>query len=309
MPIALSDLILFNNVESTDPIVGITTTPFFKDAIYVPNITFVNGFDTYIKGQNGRGSQVLVRKLGKGSVKSVKANAANAFDYSHAETADTLLTVPIDDVISKSEKLYEAVELARASGTGAKKAEVVVGSIMEEVQRKISGYLVASATPALTAGSEDTLTSSTLLAALIDARAKLDVRPDRLIVPLEVETMLLKLITTGDFLQYHGKDTLSTGNIGKILGMEVFVDPHMNYEVGTLAAPKVGHAFVMYNHNYFSVFPALEDFDAVGAIDFKGSYIRGQVLVGNESNLSGFAPTTKGNGSWAVKYVNKAATA
>jgi len=55
-----------------------------------------------------------------------------------------LKVIPIDDVISKSEKIYEAVDLARVSATGARKAEVVLTQVIEESQRLMSKYLVSS---------------------------------------------------------------------------------------------------------------------------------------------------------------------
>ena len=145
MPIALAQLLIYNNVESTDPIVGAVQTPFFKQPTYIAGQTFVNGYEKFIKGQNGFGSQVLLRKLGKGTATKVKATAANALKFTHAETADTLITIPLDDIIKQSEEVYEFVEVARGSKTGAMKAEVVVKNIGESVQSTISGYLQASA--------------------------------------------------------------------------------------------------------------------------------------------------------------------
>ena len=78
MPIALSPIInLFNNVESTDPIVGAVQTPsiFQTTHIYCRDKRSLNGYEKFIfKGQNGFGSQVLLRKLGKGNCVKVKAN-------------------------------------------------------------------------------------------------------------------------------------------------------------------------------------------------------------------------------------------
>ena len=62
----------------------------------------------------------------------------------------------------------------------------------------------------------------------------------------------------------------------------------------------------MYDYTKFAVFAALESFDLVPAIDFKGSLIRGMVLIGNETNLAGYAATAKNAGSWAVKHTNAA---
>lgn len=293
MPIALAQLLVFNNVESTDPIVGAVKAPFFREPTYVAGLTFVNGYETFLPGQNGFGSQVLVRKLGKGTATKVKATAAGALDFSHAETGDTLLTIPLDDVIKQSEKVYEFVDVARASKTGAMKAEVVVSNIGAKVQETISAYLQASA---LTSTNVAALALATVKDQIITDMEKLDFRPNTLVVSLTTQTLLLQLITTGDFLSYNGFDAVKTGAIGRFLGMEVFYDPNLDSKVD----------YVMYDYTKFAVFAALESFDLVPAIDFKGSLIRGMVLIGNETNLAGYTPTAKNSGSWAVKHTNAA---
>ena len=40
MAISLNDLVIYNAVESTDPIVGAFTLPFLKNRVYQPGITF-----------------------------------------------------------------------------------------------------------------------------------------------------------------------------------------------------------------------------------------------------------------------------
>ena len=126
MAITLGDLLAFNDVETTDILQGIVQLPYVKPIAYVPGRTYSTEFEDITKGLGQRGSQAVIRKLGKGTVKSVKATAANALDFDHQETADDVEVIPIDDVISKSEKIYEAVDLARVSATGARKAEVVL---------------------------------------------------------------------------------------------------------------------------------------------------------------------------------------
>ena len=291
MPIALAQLLVYNNVESTDPILGAVQAPFFREPTYVPGVTFVNGFEKHLVGENGFGSQVLVRKLGKGTATKVKATAAGALDFSHAETGDTLLTIPLDDIIKQSEKVYEFVEIARASKTGAIKAEVVVKNIGDKVQETISGYLQASA---LTSANVAAVALNTIKDQIITDMSLLDNKPTVLVVSLAVQTLLLQLITSGDFLSYNGYDAIKTGAIGRFLGMEVFYDPNLGQKVD----------YVLYDHTKFGVFLQLESFDIIPAVDFRGSLIRGMVLIGNETNLAGFTPVAKNSGSWAVKHTN-----
>ena len=286
MPIVMADLLAFNNVETTDPISAVVQMPFIKRPAYLRNVSFVDGYDEYIRGGNGRGSQVLIRTLGKGTAATVKATAANAFDYTHANTADTVVVVPIDDVIKQSEKIYEAVDVARQSATGARKAEVVLNNVLDAAQATISGYLQAGAIAKTAAAIAD---AEALKAALInDYATALDYAPTTLMVSRTTLALLFQLTTKDGFLAKPNEEVIRTGVLGTILGMNVIVDENL--------AAKT--AYVMYDHTRFAAFPALEKFTIVPAIDFDGSYARALLLLG------GYAPVrAKGNGAWAVKHV------
>ena len=286
MAIAFADLLAFNNVESTDPIMGVTQIPYYKKPAYIFGVSANNGYDEYVKGNNGRGSQVLVRRLGKGSATVVKATVSGALKFTHAETADTLLTIPIDDVIKQSEEVYEVVEIARESATGARKAQVVMNNLIEESQKLISAELVAGALIGETTAL-GVFSGAKLKTAVTKYVGLLDFLPDTLMVTKETYGILLDMITSGDFIPAF--DTIKTGVVGQFLGLNVIVD-------GDLTVP-----FVVYNHLGLNAFPAFESFDVVPATDFVGSYVRGMILQGQKAET-----VTAGNGSWAIKYATTA---
>lgn len=296
MPIALSNLLIYNNVESTDPLLGATKIPFFREPTYIPNVTFVNGYEEFLAGRAGLGSQVLVRKLGKRTATKVKATAAGALDYVHVETADTLQIIPLDDVIKQSEKIYEVVERVRNTPTAGMKAEVVARNIGDKIQEVISGYIQASALASVS--KKEAPTKSTIKDLLITDLQALDYKPNTLVVSKTVMGLLLQLTTDEGWTRYNGFDTIHTALIGDFLGMSVYVDPNLDSKCD----------WVMYDFTKFGVFIVLEDFDLIPANLFKGSYCRGMVLMGNETNLAGFTPTTTGNGAWAVKHLNAASS-
>lgn len=287
MPIVMADLLAFNNVETTDPIVAVTQLPFFKQPSFIPNVSYVNGFEQYIRGAaGGRGSQVIIRELGKGSATTVKATASGAFDYSHAETADTVVVVQLDDVIKQSEKIYEAVDVARQSADGARKAEVVLNSLLDAAQTKITSYLEAAAQPKTAAAIAD---AAALKAALIsDYTTKFDYNPTTLQVSRTTLGLLYQLLTADGFTPNPNETVMRTGVLGTILGMNVIVNEDLNAKT----------AYVMYDHTKFSVFPVLEKLSIVPAVDFDGSYARGLMLLGAYG-----ANKAKNSGSWAVKHV------
>ena len=287
MAITIGDLILFNNVESTDLIQGALQLPYFKPITYIPNQTYVSGYEQYVRGENARGTQVLLRELGKGAATHVKANTAGAFKYTHANTADTLVVIPLDDVIKQSEEIYEAVDLARVSETGARKFEIVINNIIEKSQELIGAGLLAAAN----VHTDTTATTATnILEQFIDIMGlELDYVPTVAVVSPKVYTELLKLTVDGSFIPAIKFDTVRTGIVGQVLGVDVFVDQNFDADID----------FVLYNHNFFSVFNVLEFFDAVAATDFNGSYARGLMLQGT------YGPTRlKGAGAWGVVKKN-----
>lgn len=288
MAITIEDLILFNNVESTDPIVGALQLPYYKTPAYVFGQTMSNGHSTYIRGDgSGRGSQILLRELGKGNVEHVKVDTPDALKFNHKETADKLITIQLDDVIKQSEEVYEAVESARQSATGAAKAQIVTNNIIEKAQELTSGYLVEGAI----ASAPEVLTAENAREVLIEERTSLDYVPDTLMVSKEFYGTLLQLTTTGDFTPNPTEHTFRTGILGTILGLNVKIDENLPANVD----------YVMYNHKFFSVFPVFESLDVVKATRFTGSYVRGLLLQG------GYAPKkAHGEGSWAIKHLNKA---
>lgn len=293
----IANLIDFNEVETTDVIHGVTQIPYYKPLAYVPGVTYSNGWEEYTPGRNGRGSQVIIRELGKGSATVVSANTANAFKYSHAETADTITTIPINTVIKQSEEVYEAVEVARQSADGARKAQIVMNNIIAEFQKLISGALESGAhysgynTDFATTAPLTKTTIKDVVANIIGA--KLDIVPDTMAVTKKIYALLLQLTTDGSFTHYHGFDTVRTGIVGQFMGLNVVVDEDL-----TTAHAEVNTDFIIYNHNYLYAFTLLHNLSVKEANAFDGSYVRGLMLAGTHAPIK-----TLGNGAWAYRQV------
>lgn len=265
MAIVKADLLAFNNIETTDALQGIVELPHFKRVAYIPGRTYSTEYEDIVIAKGQRGSQAIVRKLGKGTVKSVKATVANAFDFAHENTADDIEIIPIDDVLSKSEKIYEAVDIARVSETGAKKAEVVLNDLIEHSQGLISGYLTASV-PAMATPVK--LTTANIYEKVLEAFGKVD-NATTLMVTGAVYNLLLHLVTTGQFIANSREESFRTGVLGTILGLDVVRDDHLD------------HDFVLYNFEAFPVFNPMSVFHIVDARpDFVGSYAQAQGLQG-----------------------------
>lgn len=288
MAIVLGDLIKFNAVESTDPIMGVLQVPYAKPIAFIPNVTYSTEYEEKTLTDSGRGSQVLIRRLGAITATQVSVSASGALDFSHVETADELDVVQLDKVTKHSEKLYEAVESARESKTGAAKAEVVLNAILDGVQKDFTSKLedAASASPISTV-----LTKDNIYERLLVELAKLDYKPDTLQVSREVYALLLQLVTTGHFLANSAETSFRTGVLGTIAGMNVVINDHLTGD------------FVMYNHNHFQGFTLFNSFDVVPSTTFKGSYIRGMIISGAYGRyLEHNNNVGRGNGMWGIAY-------
>ena len=288
MAIVKGDLIAFNNVETTDAVFGAIELPYVKPVAYLPGVTYSTQYEDLVIAQGGRGSQLVVRELAKGSVKSVKANVANALDFTHEETADGIRVIPIDDVVSRSEKIYEAVEVARESKTGAAKAELVIDEIIEESQALFSGYLKESS---LKSETTTPLTKSNIIATLLTEEAKLDYPARILMVNKATLNILKQTFTDGHFLANPREEVIRTGVVGTVLGYDVFVDYNADFD------------FVLYNPEFFNGINIFNYFGVVDARpDFVGAYAQGQLIQGGEGKLWTTGDIGSGKGIWSIRY-------
>lgn len=287
--IAKSDLIVFNNVESTNPVFGAIGMPYRNPVAFIPNVTFSTRIEDLVLSNQVRGSMIVVRDLGKGSVKSANVYDDNALDFSHAETADAIRSIPLTDLISTSEKIYEAVDVARASATGAKKTEIAFDDVLTKSQEKISGYLSATATAS---PDDDAIDKDNIIATIIEQAEYLDYPATILMVSKAVHTMLQKTFTQGYYQANSREDVVRTGIVGKVLGYDVVIDHNADYD------------FVLYNHNHFPVANVFVYFGVVDARpDFVGSYAQAQLIQGGGGKQIAANRIGEGDGIWGIKYV------
>lgn len=286
MAITYADLLAFNNVESTDVLQGFAEVPYTKPVAYVYGYTMSNELEDISISSGLTGSQAIVRKLGKGNVKTAKATNAGALDFNIGQTADDIEVIPIDDVISKAEKIYGAIEAARETKTVAMKERVVLDALIEAQQAQITQYLVNSAT---NSASNAALAVNTVKDDIIDALALLDYRPNTLVVTPTVHALLLKYLTSGEYVHVPLQDGRTTPYVGQFLGLNVIEDRN-------LAATKT--QYVLYDSTKFPVFNLFSIFRTVDAgKDFVGLVAQGQMVIGGGrarvANL--------GEGRWAYR--------
>lgn len=271
MAFLAANAVKYNNLETTDVKVSpILVKNFYKDAIFRDGVTYTSKHDV------GPAGQVFARRLGKVTANLKTATAANALDFTHAETADTLIPIVIDQVFDVSEKIYEAVEMARDSATGAAKMQEATLGVAEKFQDKAHVELLAGATAdATTAASTSSTLETNWLAtrkAIRDIGGKADVG----LVSTRIYSLMLQVIMGGKFVPSTAEEILRTGVLGRYLGIPVIEDNHLDDD-GLANSTE----YVMYDHEAYTILFVLNTARIIDAMaDFVGSYAQVQIVAG-----------------------------
>ena len=234
--------VLKRGTESVDAKFSALIEPnLFPDQIFQAGLTFTDKYEVDAMGQ------LFVRKLGKGSV-----DTGSTLTFTHAQTADSLISIVLNKPFKQSEAIYEAVELARTGGTGVQKFETVVRNVRTAWQKEALDQLIAGATASAntTVLNADPTHANGIKAALIGVRKELrenDANPDVIICSPRAYAMLLTF-SGKEFQPAYGDETLRTGSVGKFLGMRVYEstqleDNGVNGDV----------EFIMYDHDAYSI--------------------------------------------------------
>ena len=238
----LSANVLKRGDESVDAKFSALVEPnLFPDQIFQAGLTFTDKYETDAMGQ------LFVRKLGTGTV-----DTTSALTFTHEQTEDALVSIVLDKPFKQSEAIYEAVEVARQSGTGVQKFEVLAQNVRKAWQQEALDQLIAGATASAntTVLNADPTHADGVKAAMIGVRKELrenDANPDVVIVSPRVYAMLLTF-SGKEFQPSFGDDTLRTGAVGKFLGMRVYESTQLE-DTGTTADVE----FIMYDHDAYSI--------------------------------------------------------
>jgi len=213
----------------------------YPDQIFQPNITFTDKYETDAMGQ------LFVRKLGKGTV-----DRTSALAFSHDQTTDTLISIVLDEPFKQSEAIYEAVEIARSSGTGVAKFETVMSNVQAEWQSVAHSKLVAGATASavLTA----TTTSAEFKTNFVAVRKELrdnDAKPDVLIASTKQYSYMLDY-SGKEYQPNYNDEVMRTGSVGRFLGANVYESTILEDD-GTTGSVE----FVFYDHDAYSILSQL----------------------------------------------------
>lgn len=288
----------FNTKETVDTVFSkLLIANLFKDETFKAGVTFTDKY-------NERGGQIYARRFGKTEAELKKATDNGGLDLTHTETADSLVLIQKDDVISRSEKCYDLVETLRASGKSVEKVAQVIEEFKEKCQMVWTGYLLK--TPATenqvaiggatrSANTTKDTKLDTLIASILKDREQIRVNggtADVLIIAPEMESLFLaNAYTSGNaFLPETNEEMLKTGKIGRLFGMNVYSSNLIGAGAPNVL-PVAGNApansgdaknceYIIYDHDAFAIAMDIEGLRMVNAIDFVGSYAQIQAISG-----------------------------
>lgn len=233
----------------------------YKDNVFQPEITYTGRYETDAAGQ------IVVRKLSKGTV-----DKTTGLTFTHEQTADTLIPLLFDEQYKKSEQIFEAVEIARASGTGAQKFEVVMNAVQEEWQADAHAALIAGASTAA-----NTAVTTDAKAEIVALRKQLrdnGAKPTVLIASTKFYAGILNF--SGKEYQPNTNDEiLRTGVVGRFYDINVVESNHFEDE-----GENGDVECIMYDHNAFSILNQLIAARVVDAgIDWVGSAAQCHIIA------------------------------
>jgi len=210
----------------------------WKDKIFEAGRTFTDKYQTDAMGQ------LFVRRLGKGTV-----DTSASLNFTHNQTADELISIVLDKSFKQSEAIYESVEVARTSGTGIQKFEVVAENVGEAWQAEAHAQLVSQATAAST-----TTVTTDVKEAIIEVRKELrdnGAQPDVLIASTKFYSGILDF-SGKEYQPATNDEILRTGVLGRFLGVDVYESNHLEDD-GTAGSTE----FIMYQHTAYSILTQL----------------------------------------------------
>ena len=225
MAFDITNSIRYTGKETADTVFSkVLIKNLFKDSTFKPGVTFS---DKYTE----RAGQILIRKLGKTAAEKKDATALGGLDFTHTQTADTLLTIVQKDALSRSEKIYTLIDELRASGKSVDKVAEVVAEWTEGFNELCMSYLLAPVAEegggaTRSANTTASTNSETLLKSILADRKAIRVsggNADTLIISPDAEEFLLTDWAIGKgFIPETNEAALREGKIGKIVGMNVF---------------------------------------------------------------------------------------
>lgn len=252
-------LLTYGNQNVDDRFTALVEPNLYDNQVFQPNVTFSNMY------QEGMAGQILIHKLGKETL----TEGSPGTDFSNTDTADSVITLPLDKRLAFSKKLYGATIGAVAYPVAAAQMEMGVRDMAEAFGKAAMATLETTTT----AGAVTTaLTGANVFGIIVDDRKILvdnGANPDTLIVSPETYAALLK---SDEFQRTGaiGDEAIANGRVGRIAGLNV-------YEYQGVAATT---DYVMYDHKALSIVPALNMIRTVNAIDFNGVLAQGELIYG-----------------------------
>ena len=267
--------IIYGTLNVDEKYSAILEPNLFNESVFAPGVIYTDKYET------GPAGQILVHKLSTTAVEPGKPGR----DFTDEASADSLITIAINNNFQKSKKIYGVEAAAVAFSLANEQLSLATQEVKEGWNQAANACLVTEGTASAVTTA---ITSAT--DALIDERtalAKAKGKADVVLCSPDFYGMLLK--EAGDkFMPVRNDKIAATGAIGTYLGFLIIEDnglsatnaKYINSAGTTKTAAFSGVQFVMYNHNALSIVNNLEAMRIVDSENFVGSKAQVEMNTG-----------------------------
>ncbi len=243
-----------------------------------PGITFNNQYQ-------GDANSGLV-KIFKTTKDAAGAPTTPAGDFSHENTANTLIDLRLNNAFRKSKKVYKVTADSIAYDLAEETLSTAVKDNAEDRQRAAYACLVNEGTIENSTTETTAANIKAHVAASRKALRKAHAKPDVVFASVDAYSAMLE--TAGDkYIPTKNDGMVTNGQVGTWLGMTWFecdglegTGKYYNHEGNLISVDLDDVEYVMFDHRAFNVVDNLEVMRIENAVDFVGVYAQNEINSG-----------------------------
>jgi hypothetical protein len=245
------------------------------DEVFIDGVSYVSDY------QIGNAGEIQVEILEPDPVEASVPGGV----FTHENYTNKVVNIALNNSFKKSVRVSSYTQESMPTSVMANAAYAVSEDCREGRGQAALAYLVQNGTGV----SGDAVTAENIGSIIMGQRAALrkeNFKPDIIIASVDVYSIMLQI--AGDkYIPYKNDEIASTGLLGFYKGQLWIESTYLGGEYSYLDAEgsKVtvdtsDVQFIMYDHRAYAIIDRLNVLDAVNAIDWVGSAVRGEIDCG-----------------------------
>lgn len=253
----------------------------FAGNVFVPGVTFTD------KYQLGAAGQILVHKLGVGTITPTVPGA----DFSDAVVQDSVITISLDKAFNRSRKMYNATAASVAYDTAAGEIETALAEIREAWNLQAVKSLIGETSILVDDNTTTVLAAdgSDAYDTIVNSRRKLreaKANPNVLIVSPAAYAKILKAPEFQRSVQLDNS-VIRDAAVGRIAGLTVYEYENLDAAAVTGAtiagitwAAEDELEYIMYDSDAFSIVTSVDLVRVIDSERFNGTLAQVEIVSG-----------------------------